>query len=127
MPATSSPRRPIRRTAVTAIAADTTDPRARAVPCRPATALEVPCSTRSSGTLGPKEYRNHPQTDVTAYTAKVRWSRCTPWMSLATGRWPPTQSDRSTTWSMHCVSARTSSGSIAGNVAMRSWLRPSLR
>ena len=28
---------------------------------------------------------------------------------------------------MQAVSARTSSGSIAGNIAIRSWLRPSLR
>ena len=34
---------------------------------------------------------------------------------------------RSTTQSMQAVSARTSSGSIAGNIATRSWLRPSLR
>ncbi len=34
---------------------------------------------------------------------------------------------RSTTWSMQAVRARTSSGSIAGNIAIRSWLRPSLR
>src|SRR6185312_7087036 len=33
----------------------------------------------------------------------------------------------STTKSMHPVSARTSSGSTAGNMPMRSWLRPSLR
>ena len=33
----------------------------------------------------------------------------------------------STTKSMHLVSWRTSSGSIAGNMPMRSWLRPSLR
>ena len=32
-----------------------------------------------------------------------------------------------TTQSMHAHSAATSSGSIAGNIAMRSWLRPSLR
>ncbi len=32
-----------------------------------------------------------------------------------------------TTWSMHVVRATTSSGSMAGNSAMRSWLRPSLR
>src|SRR5439155_24239598 len=34
---------------------------------------------------------------------------------------------RSTTQSMHAVSACTSEGSIAGNIPMRSWLRPSLR
>jgi hypothetical protein len=34
---------------------------------------------------------------------------------------------RSTTQSMHAVSACTSSGSIAGNMPTRSWLRPSLR
>jgi hypothetical protein len=34
---------------------------------------------------------------------------------------------RSTTQSMHAVSAWTSSGSTAGNMPMRSWLRPSLR
>jgi hypothetical protein len=33
----------------------------------------------------------------------------------------------STTKSMHAVSARTSSGSMAGNIPTRSWLRPSLR
>ena len=33
----------------------------------------------------------------------------------------------STTWSMQAVSASTSAGSMAGNIAMRSWLRPSLR
>ena len=34
---------------------------------------------------------------------------------------------RSTTQSMHAVSACTSAGSIAGNIPTRSWLRPSLR
>ena len=34
---------------------------------------------------------------------------------------------RSTTWSTQAVSASTSAGSIAGNIATRSWLRPSLR
>src|SRR4051812_44353428 len=34
---------------------------------------------------------------------------------------------RSTTWSTQAVSASTSAGSIAGNIAPRSWLRPSLR
>src|SRR3954454_11865192 len=34
---------------------------------------------------------------------------------------------RSTTWSTQAVSASTSVGSIAGNIATRSWLRPSLR
>ena len=34
---------------------------------------------------------------------------------------------RSTTQSMHAVSACTSAGSTAGNIPMRSWLRPSLR
>jgi hypothetical protein len=34
---------------------------------------------------------------------------------------------RSTTQSTQAVSARTSAGSIAGNIATRSWLRPSLR
>ena len=34
---------------------------------------------------------------------------------------------RSTTQSMQAVSACTSAGSIAGNIATRSWLRPSLR
>ncbi len=34
---------------------------------------------------------------------------------------------RSTTQSMQPVSASTSSGSTAGNIATRSWLRPSLR
>ena len=34
---------------------------------------------------------------------------------------------RSTTQSMHWVRASTSDGSIAGNIPMRSWLRPSLR
>ena len=34
---------------------------------------------------------------------------------------------RSTSQSMHAVSACTSEGSIAGNMPMRSWLRPSLR
>ena len=34
---------------------------------------------------------------------------------------------RSTTQSMQAVSACTSAGSIAGNIPMRSWLRPSLR
>ena len=33
----------------------------------------------------------------------------------------------STTQSMHAVRARTSSGSTAGNMPIRSWLRPSLR
>ncbi len=37
------------------------------------------------------------------------------------------QPRRSTTWSTHAVSARTSAGSTAGNIATRSWLRPSLR
>ena len=37
------------------------------------------------------------------------------------------QSSRSTTQSMHLVSADTSSGSTAGNIPIRSWLRPSLR
>ncbi len=32
-----------------------------------------------------------------------------------------------TTWSMQAVSAATSAGSMAGNMPMRSWLRPSLR
>ena len=32
-----------------------------------------------------------------------------------------------TTWLMHAHNAATSSGSMAGNMAMRSWLRPSLR
>ena len=34
---------------------------------------------------------------------------------------------RPTTWSMQAVSALTSSGSTAGNMPTRSWLRPSLR
>src|SRR5665811_1607299 len=34
---------------------------------------------------------------------------------------------RSTTWSMHAVSACTSAGSTAGNMPTRTWLRPSLR
>ena len=34
---------------------------------------------------------------------------------------------RSTTWSMQAVSASTSAGSTAGYIAIRSWLRPSLR
>ena len=34
---------------------------------------------------------------------------------------------RSATQSTHAVSACTSLGSIAGNIATRSWLRPSLR
>ena len=34
---------------------------------------------------------------------------------------------RSTTWSTQAVSASTSDGSTAGNIATRSWLRPSLR
>ena len=34
---------------------------------------------------------------------------------------------RSTTWSMQAVSASTSSGSTAGNMPTRSWLRPSFR
>src|SRR5205807_9845319 len=34
---------------------------------------------------------------------------------------------RSTTQSMHVVSASTSAGSMAGNMPTRSWLRPSLR
>ena len=55
VPSTSTPRRPIRRTAATDTAADSTAPTARAVPCRPATAREVPCSSRNSGTLGPNE------------------------------------------------------------------------
>ena len=38
-----------------------------------------------------------------------------------------TQVSLSTTWSMQWVSAATSSGSTAVNIAMRSWLRPSLR
>ena len=37
------------------------------------------------------------------------------------------QASRSTTWSTQRVRASTSSGSIAGNIATRSWLRPSLR
>jgi hypothetical protein len=32
-----------------------------------------------------------------------------------------------TTWLMHPQSAAMSSGSMAGNIAMRSWLRPSFR
>ena len=32
-----------------------------------------------------------------------------------------------TTWVMQAHSAATSSGSMAGNMAMRNWLRPSLR
>ncbi len=32
-----------------------------------------------------------------------------------------------TAWSMHAVNALTSSGSMAGNMPTRSWLRPSLR
>jgi hypothetical protein len=32
-----------------------------------------------------------------------------------------------TTWLMHAHRAATSWGSMAGNMAMRSWLRPSLR
>ena len=39
----------------------------------------------------------------------------------------PHAASASTTWSMQRVRAATSSGSIAGNSAMRSWLRPSLR
>ena len=39
-----------------------------------------------------------------------------------------TYSDKAlATWSMQAVSAAMSSGSMAGNMAMRSWLRPSLR
>ena len=37
------------------------------------------------------------------------------------------QLSASTTWSMERVRASTSDGSIAGNMAMRSWLRPNLR
>lgn len=37
------------------------------------------------------------------------------------------QPSRSTTWSTQFTSASMSAGSIAGNMATRSWLRPSLR
>ena len=46
--------------------------------------------------------------------------------AIAGGGLPRAQS-RSTTWSTQAVSASTSAGSIAGNIATRSWLRPSLR
>ena len=39
----------------------------------------------------------------------------------------PSGQSRSSTWSMQASRAETSSGSTAGKVAMRSWLRPSLR
>ena len=39
----------------------------------------------------------------------------------------PVQSIAATTWSMHRVSASTSAGSTAGNMPIRSWLRPSFR
>ncbi len=38
-----------------------TVPTAMAVPCRPATPREMPCSTARSGTVGEKAYRNQPQ------------------------------------------------------------------
>src|SRR5207248_8934658 len=38
-----------------------------------------------------------------------------------------THTSRSSSQSIQAVSARTSSGSVAGNMAIRSWLRPSLR
>ena len=40
---------------------------------------------------------------------------------------PVLQPRASSTWSMHRVSAAMSSGSIAGNMAIRNWFRPSLR
>ena len=46
-------------------------------------------------------------------------------MTLNNGRNVRINSD--TTWSMDRVRRRTSSGSTDGNIAMRSWLRPSLR
>ena len=48
------PRRWNRRTSGTETAAEMIVPTAIAVPCSPATAREVPCSSRSNGTAGPK-------------------------------------------------------------------------
>ena len=59
---------------------------------------------------------------VSAAGAGPRWSAA---------RWRraglPDAQRRSTTWSTQAVSASTSAGSMAGNIATRSWLRPSLR
>src|SRR5258708_4618182 len=46
---------------------------------------------------------------------------------LVTLQTRPAGQSRSTTQSTHWVSALTSSGSTAGNIPTRSWLRPSLR
>src|SRR5579863_1924868 len=46
---------------------------------------------------------------------------------VLTNKYPQAHASASSAKSMQLVSARTSSGSIAGNIAMRSWLRPSLR
>ncbi|TQM67369.1 glutamine amidotransferase-like protein [Actinomadura hallensis] len=51
------------------------------------------------------------------------WTRNRPGLQQA----QPAGYIRSTTWSMQAVRASTSSGSMAGNMPMRSWLRPSLR
>ena len=42
-------------------------------------------------------------------------------------RGPRCQAEASSTWSSTAIRALTSSGGTAGNVAMRTWLRPSFR
>ena len=50
-----------------------------------------------------------------------------PYTCVRTGLAQPYWPSAPTTWVMHAHSAATSSGSMAGNMAMRSWFRPSLR
>ena len=111
-PEPASPR--MRRTSALSSA-----PTARAVPCRPdegaADALLVAQQRSRSGRSRRGSSRRCRAGGRSARSGRSRRAR------------RPRVGSAATTWSMHAVSASTSAGSTAGNIAMRSWLRPSLR
>lgn len=54
------------------------------------------------------------------------WAIAQPLLGFV-ARGPRCQAEASSTWSSTAIRALTSSGGTAGNVAMRTWLRPSFR
>ena len=54
------------------------------------------------------------------------WAIAQPQLGFV-ARGPRCQAEASSTWSSTAIRALTSSGGTAGNVAMRTWLRPSFR
>ena len=85
--------------------------RGRAV-AAPATSNQPVRPTSSTGLVSGAELAGVERQDLVDAVHRRRQRR-QPWCS--------------TTWSMHAVRASTSAGSMAGNMPMRSWLRPSLR